>query len=312
MAACSICISPERHLSGWKLNRNYIHPISVKIPRLPEQRAIAHILGALDDKIELNWRTNETLEGTARAIFQSWFVDFDPVRAKAEGRQPEGLDEASAALFPDSFETSPLGQIPKGWKVGNIGDLALNPRIGVDPSQLEAETPYIGLEHMPRKSIALNEWGQAGGVASNKFRFSDGDILFGKLRPYFHKVGIAPLDGVCSTDILVIVPQKPHYFAVLLSHISSEELIQYADAASTGTKMPRINWQDLAHYEIVIPKENVMKKFTDGIRPMIDCIKANIHESRTLAVIRDALLPKLLSGEVRVANAEKFIEETTK
>ncbi|HAY22930.1 MAG TPA: hypothetical protein DCY27_12380 [Desulfobacterales bacterium] len=165
---------------------------------------------------------------------------------------------------------------------------------------------------MPRKSIALFEWGQADGVESNKFRFSEGDILFGKLRPYFHKVGVAPLDGVCSTDILVILPTKPHYFALTLAQVSSEDLIQYVEAASTGTKMPRTNWHDITRYEIVIPDENVMKKFDETIRPMTDSIKANIHESRTLAAIRDALLLKLLSGEVRVANKEKFIEEASK
>ena len=227
-------------------SRDSFYNLHVRVPPLSEQHAIAHILGTLDDKIELNRRMNETLEAMARALFKSWFVDFDPVRAKAEGRQPEGMDADTAALFPDSFEDSALGKIPKGWRVGNIGDLASNRRIGVDPSQLRPGTPYIGLEHMPRKSIALFEWGQADGVASNKFRFSGGDILFGKLRPYFHKVGVAPLDGVCSTDILVIFPKKPHYFALALAHVSSEELIQYVDAASTGTKMPRTNWQDIA------------------------------------------------------------------
>jgi len=279
-------------------SRDSFYNLHVRVPPLSEQHAIAHILGTLDNKIELNRRLNETLEAMARALFKSWFVDFDPVRAKAEDRQPEGLDADTAALFPASFEDSALGEIPKGWRVGNIGDLASNRRIGVDPSQLRPGTPYIGLEHMPRKSIALFEWGQADGVASNKFRFSGGDLLFGKLRPYFHKVGVAPLDGVCSTDILVIFPKKPHHFALALAHVSSEELIQYVDAASTGTKMPRTNWKDIAHYEMVIPGENVMKKLDDEIRPMIDSIKANIHESRTLAAIRDALLPKLLSGVV--------------
>jgi type I restriction enzyme S subunit len=105
------------------LNRNYIHPLPVKIPPLSEQKAIAHILGTLDDKIELNKQMNETLEAIAKAIFKSWFVNFDPVRAKMEGKQPPGMDAATADLFPDEFEESSLGLIPKGWRVGTLGDV---------------------------------------------------------------------------------------------------------------------------------------------------------------------------------------------
>ncbi|MFM2303656.1 MAG: hypothetical protein RLZZ135_1066 [Cyanobacteriota bacterium] len=103
------------------LNRNHIHPLRISIPPLPEQKAIASILSSLDDKIELNQQMNRTLEAQARAIFKSWFVDFDPVRAKMEGRQPAGMDAATAALFPDAFEESELGVIPRGWRIGKIG-----------------------------------------------------------------------------------------------------------------------------------------------------------------------------------------------
>ena len=131
---------------------NRILAFKFKLPPPYEQKAIAHILGTLDDKIELNRRMNETLEAMARAIFKSWFVDFDPVRAKAEGRQPEGMDADTAALFPDSFEDSPQGKIPKGWRVpGNSATLVSNRRIGVDPFHA-AGNSYSRLEHMPRSS----------------------------------------------------------------------------------------------------------------------------------------------------------------
>ena len=291
-----------------KLTQGNMNRILLPAPELPEQRAIAHILGALDDKIELSRRMNETLEAMARAIFKSWFVDFDPVRAKAEGRQPAGMDADSAALFPDSFEDSPLAKIPKGWRMGTLGDLADSPRRGINPSDIAPGTPYIGLEHMPRKCIALSEWGYSDGVASNKFRFAEGNILFGKLRPYFHKVGIAAIDGVCSTDILVIVPKLSHWLGVVAAYVSTDEFIQYAAGVSTGTKMPRTNWNDMARYEIVVPDDKVARAFTEKIKPMIDTIRSNIHHSRTLGAIRDALLPKLLSGEIRVRDAEKLAE----
>lgn len=280
--------------------------IQVPLPPLGEQRVIGHILGTLDDKIELNRRMNGTLEAMARAIFKSWFVDFDPVRAKAEGRQPAGMDAETAALFPDSFQDSPLGKIPQGWRPGVLRDLAENPRTGAKPGTVLPTMPYIGLEHMPRRSIALSEWGSAGDVASNKFQFSEGEILFGKLRPYFHKVGVAPVDGVCSTDILVIVPRFPPWHAFVLGHVSSDEFVSYTDAASTGTKMPRTNWGDMERYEIVIPSEVAVDGFETLISPMIGLMKAHITESRTLAAIRDALLPKLISGEIRLRDAEAF------
>ncbi len=223
-------------------------------PPLSDQRVISSILGSLDDKIELNRRMNETLEEMARALFKSWFVDFDPVHAKMEGRQPYGMDEETVALFPDSFEDSALGKIPKGWKAGSLGSIADNLRRGVNPTEISTSTPYIGLEHMPRRSIALSEWGEAGQVGSNKSGFRRGEILFGKLRPYFHKVGVAAIDGVCSTDILVVMPRLPLWYGPALCHLSSDELANYADATSTGTKMPRAKWSDLALFQLQSPQ----------------------------------------------------------
>lgn len=303
------CISQMTGSSGrQRVPTSALSHCDVTIPPFSEQRAIAHILGTLDDKIELNRRMNETLEAIARALFKSWFVEFDPLRAKAEGRKPAGMNAEVAKLFPDSFEKSALGMIPKGWNAGRLRDVAGNPRRGVDPSDVAPKTPYIGLEHMPRRSIALNEWGQSDGVASNKFRFSRGDILFGKLRPYFHKVGIAVIDGVCSTDILVVSPTEPDWFGLVLAQVSSDEFVQYTDGASTGTKMPRTNWNDMARYEIVIPSREVARQFTAIVKSMTEKIRASILQSRTLGAIRDALLPKLLSGQIRVKDAEEFVE----
>lgn len=278
--------------------------LKIPVPPLPEQRAIAHILGTLDDKIELNRRMNETLEAMARALFKSWFVDFEPVRAKAEGRDT-GLPREISDLFPDSFEDSELGEMPKGWRVGSLGEVSDNPRRGIQPSAIPAETPYIGLEHMPRRCIALSDWGHPEELESNKYEFNRGEMLFGKLRPYFHKVGVAAVDGVCSTDIVVVTPKKPAWFGFTLGHISSVEFVDYTNAGSTGTKMPRTSWHEMARYPVALPPVNLADKYTHLIQPMIDRITAIIHESRTLAAQRDTLLPKLLSGELRVSALER-------
>jgi type I restriction enzyme S subunit len=289
------------------LNEGIIRSYPLSVPPLPEQRAIAHILGTLDDKIELNRRMNETLEATARALFKSWFVDFDPVRAKAEGREP-GLPKPLADLFPDRLVDSELGEIPEGWDMKTLGDVAEHPRRSVQPDTIEPDVPYIALEHMPKRCIALSDWGLAEGLESNKFEFKKGEILFGKLRPYFHKVGVAPVDGVCSTDIVVVAPQEPHWFAFVLGLVSSDQFVEFTNAGTTGTKMPRTSWADMARYELIRPPNPIAKAFTDLLRPSVERIIAGIHESRSLALVRDALLPRLISGELRAKEAEKSLE----
>ena len=290
------------------LSVEVLSKLSLHLPPLSNQRAIAHILSTIDNKIELNRQMNETLEVMARAIFKSWFVDFDPVRAKMEGRLPTGMDAATATLFPLAFQDSPLGMIPEGWEVGTLGGIAENVRQSVKASEINSNECHIGLEHMPRRSIALSEWQTADGLGSNKYRFRKGEILFGKLRPYFHKVGVAPIEGVCSTDILVIQPIDSEWFGIVLGFVSSDEFIAYTNAYSAGTRMPRTNWKDMSKYEIVLPQVEVSQKYTEFIRPFIERIIENIHQSHTLSQIRDALLPKLLSGEIRVDDVDQKLE----
>ena len=287
------------------LNTELLSNVPIAYPPLPEQRAIAHILGTLDDKIELNRRMNETLEAMARALFKSWFVDFDPVRAKVEGRWRRGeslpgLHAEHYDLFPDRLMDSELGPIPEGWQERSLGEVATQRRSGVQPEHLLPDTPYIALEHMPKNCIALSEWGTAEGLASGKFRFEQGDILFGKLRPYFHKVGVAPLAGVCSTDIVVVTPILQDWFGFVLGHTSSSEYVNYTDSVSTGTRMPRTNWRDMADYKVSLPPTELASAFTGLLQPLIDEIVSSTHEARSLAAQRDALLPKLVAGEVRL------------
>ena len=279
----------------------------VSVPPISEQCAIANILGALDDKIELNRRMNQTLEAMARALFQSWFVDFEPVRAKMEGRDA-GLPTSVVSLFPDVLDNR---GIPQGWSLGRLAQIADSPRRGIDPSDVAEDTPYIGLEHMPRRSIALADWEGAGKVKSTKSTFNRGDILFGKLRPYFHKVGIASLDGICSTDIVVVCPRSPEWAAFCLACVSTDEFVDYTDQTSTGTKMPRTSWKTMRQYETCLPPSQVAREFQRLLRPVIDRLNINVHESRSLARTRDVLLPKLVSGELRVGDIERAVEAFT-
>nr|MBA2556740.1 restriction endonuclease subunit S [Chloroflexota bacterium] len=220
-----------------------------------------------------------------------------------EGRDP-GLPAHVADLFPDSFEDSELGEIPAEWPVGRLGDVAENPRRGIQPSEINAATPSIALEHMPKRSIALSEWGLADGLESNKFEVKRGEILFGKLRPYFHKVGVAPVDGVCSTDIVVVTPKVEAWFGFVLGHVSGTPFVDYTNAGSTGTKMPRTSWAEMSRYPVVIPPRSVAEAFTAETGPAVERVIAVIHECRALAALRDTLLPKVISGELRVSSPQ--------
>ena len=284
----------------------------VRFPTISEQRAIAGVLRPLDDRIELNRRMNETLEAMARALFESWFVNFDPVRAKMEGWDP-GLPPDIADLFPDRLVQSELGRIPEGWANGSLADLADSPRRIVDPRDLPRDTPYIGLEHMPRHSVALSEWGRATNVTSGKYSFEKGEVLFGKLRPYFHKVGIAPFHGVCSTDIVVLTPKRPAWISFVLACTSSTDFVGHSNRASTGTKMPRTSWRVMRTFPLCLPPETVARAFQRLAGPWIDRLVGNIHGRRTIASLSDALLPKLISGEVRLPTAlvERYGETVT-
>ena len=293
-----------------RLNSDELKALEFVLPACPEQqRAIACILGTLDDRIELNRRMNETLEAMARALFKSWFVDFGPVRAQANGRD-SGLPRSLAALFPSRLVHSELGEIPEGWDLGTLSDVAEHLRRSMRPDRIGPETPYIGLEHMPRRCIALSNWTTSDGIESNKFEFNRGEILFGKLRPYFHKVGVAPTNGVCSTDIVVIRPRQAASFGFLLGHVSSMEFVDYTNAGAMGTRMPRTSWNEMARYALVLPPEPIAKSFDMLMRSSVERIIDNIHESRTLAALRDSLLPKLISGELRIHDAERLVERT--
>jgi type I restriction enzyme S subunit len=283
--------------------------LQVRVPDPEEQAALVALIKPLDDKIEQNRRTGAKLEGLARAVFKAWFVDFEPVKAKAAGATAfPGMPPETFTTLPTRFLDSSLGPVPEGWEVGTMGSIGVQRREQVTPDEVDGSTAYIGLEHMPRRDIALSDWGASASVTSSKFRFRRGDILFGKLRPYFHKVGRAAIDGVCSTDIVVLYPKKPEYAAWLLMLVSLDEFVAHTDRSSAGTKMPRTNWKDMAAFKTAFPPSKVVLAFQEQIGPMLDLITASIHESRRLAALRDYLLPKLLSGQVRVGEIFAFTE----
>ncbi len=284
------------------LNRNFIHPVEVCVPPPTEQVVIAGLLGTLDDKIELNRRMAETLEAMTRALFKSWFVDFDPVRAKAQGHATVLPDEL-AALFPDSLDEN---GVPEGWRssAGAIGELV---RSMVNPADVEPTIPYIGLEHLERRNLLVGRWGSAQDVGSAKATFQVRDLLFGKLRPYFHKVAVAPSEGICSSDIFVFRPRSGVPRSFLYMSFSQADFVESASKASSGTRMPRADWSYMRQLPAILPPSELLAVFDSIIAPQIDAMMAKAGQSRTLSELRDTLLPKLISGELRIAEAEERI-----
>lgn len=278
------------------LNTGILARLPIPAMGVLKQAEIAAILGTLDAKIELNRDTASTLESTARALFQSWFVNFDPVHAKIEGRHT-GLPADIAAHFPDSFDDNGL---PRGWRNRRADEIASLIREGVEPRDVDPMTPYVGLDYIEKRQIGLTDWGCASEVDSIKTKFSKDDLLFGKLRPYFHKVAIAPVAGICSSDIFVFRAKYREDRAYMYLAFSQDSFVASATGGVTGTRMPRADWSHMSAQLFPSGADAVMTAFSDLVLDIFASTSVMLAEGRALAATRDALLPKLISGELRV------------
>jgi type I restriction enzyme S subunit len=292
--------------------------IRVRIPPLQEQRAIAHILGTLDDKIELNRRMSQTLEAMARALFKAWFVDFEPVRAKMEGRWQRGqslpgLPAHLYDLFPDRLVDSELGEIPEGWRVVELEQvIEINPPRVLRRGQC---APYLDMASMPTRGhvpLRVVERPYTSGT-----RFTNGDTLLARITPCLENGKTAFVDflapnevGWGSTEFIVLRPKPPlpAEFGYCLAR--DPDFREFAIQSMTGTSgRQRVQPEALARYLLVVPSDGVAKAFGALVEPWFRKASASERESRTLAALRDAILPKLIRGEIRVKDAEQFLKE---
>lgn len=295
------------------LNLGDLKGLPLRIPPLQEQEAIAHILGTLDDKIELNRKTNETLEAMAKALFKSWFVDFDPVKAKAEGR-PTGLPAEIGDLFPDSFEDSELGEIPSGWAIAEINQIVNLKKDSVDPSTVPEET----FDHysIPAFDAGKHPGSEPGSsIKSQKFLVGNDDLLVSKLNPSTPRVWIpfssSARRSICSTEFLVCQASTDVGRAFVYCLASSDSIIEVMTGLAGGTSNShqRIRPGDFLALDCCIGSQEVRAAFSDVVEPLLRKTLAQKIENRSLASARDALLPKLISGEIRIPDAEKMLEE---
>jgi type I restriction enzyme, S subunit len=262
------------------VSKSKFEEIEVLVPAFRDQQAIAEFLSAYDDLIENNRRRMALLEEAARQIYREWFVRL---------------------RFP-GYEYTPINKgVPEGWERKTLNDICTDARETVSPAELEADTPYIGLEHIPRRSITLSEWGNAGQVISTKHRFRAGEILFGKIRPYFHKVGIALVDGVASSDAIVIRPASEDVRGLVLMVVSSDPFIaQASQTMREGSKMPRADWKLLQQHEVLVPSPSLLSMFNDTTEAIVEQLKTLAFQNRELRAARDLLLPRLMNGAIKV------------
>ena len=279
------------------------------LPKPEEQRAIVNVLGTLDDKIELNRRTNETLEAMARTLFKSWFIDFEPVRARAEGRDT-GLPKEIADLFPDSLTDLGLGEIPKGWSLGTLADLAsLNPE-----SWSKATRPEV----ISYVDLSNTKWGRIEAITAYTPEEAPSraqrvlrplDTIVGTVRPGNGAYSFIVEDGLTgSTGFAVLRPKKVRNSEFIYLAATSSENIEELSQLADGGAYPAVRPEVVAATKTILPSNEVLERFSRFTAPLIAKIVLNDLESRTLATQRDTLLPKLLSGEVRVKDAVQTIE----
>jgi type I restriction enzyme S subunit len=291
------------------LNTSIMSAVPFALPPLAEQKAIAAVLGTLDDKIELNRGMNATLEAMARALFQSWFVDFDPVRAKLHGCQPFWLDPATATLFPDSFQGSELGHIPKGWSIQPVGEI-VDCVGGGTPSTADPEYWEGGTHHWatPKDLSTL----QAPILFDTGRKLTDTGIE--KISSGLLPAGTLLLSSRAPVGYLAIaampVAINQGFIALKCNDCASnffmlnwcQTNMPQIESRATGTTFAEISKQNFRPIRVVLPPKDLMTAFTNKVTPLYAQITSNLHQSRTLANLRDRLLPKLLSGEL-VVNA---------
>lgn len=278
--------------------------LEVPLPPLPEQRRIAKILGDLDDKIELNRKMNETLEQMARALFKSWFVDFDPVRAKMEGRTPTGMDAATAALFPNRLVDSELGPIPEGWRINHLSDVSVINALTLAKSDVLQTIEYIEISEVNRGNIArIASYPRGEEPSRARRRLQHGDTVLSTVRPergcYFLALH-PPLNRLVSTGFAVVTPTKVPW-SLLHAALTQPEISDHLGQLADGGAYPAVDTDVIRALELVLPVETTLiEEYHRQCASFYQLAEINRNQSRTLSTLRDTLLPKLVSGEVRV------------
>lgn len=262
------------------LSQEKLLSLDLVIPDVDEQKKIADKIAIFDSLIENNRRRISILEQSARLLYREWFVYL---------------------RFPGHEHVKVGGGVPEGWEERPVGEISDEVRVSVKPEHVNPGTPYIGLEHIPRRSITLNDWGKSDDITSQKFAYEEGDILFGKIRPYFHKVGFTLTNGIASSDAIILRPTEKRLYYYLLLLVSSDQFVGLASqTVKEGSKMPRADWKYLKRQFFPIPPQNLLLELNSICEPIVKQLKSLSLQTIKLREARDLLLPRLMSGEIQV------------
>lgn len=295
------------------LNEGVIRRLPLLLPPIDEQRAIAKILCALDNKININRRMNGTLEAISAALFKSWFVDFDPVYARIEGQQPFGMSDEIANFFPSSFKETSSGPMPEGWQIVPLDQVVeINPRRQLAKGQV---APYLDMQNMPTEGHRAKFWTNRAFGSGTKFM--NGDTLVARITPCLENGKTAFVDfledgqvGWGSTEYIVFRPKPPLPLEFGYYLARNNQFRNFAIQRMSGSSgRQRVPAECFSHYLIALPSKEIAQQFGLIVNPYMRRIRANSMQSRTLGEMRDVILPKLLSGEIRAREAEREVEQ---
>ncbi|WP_257285870.1 restriction endonuclease subunit S [Endozoicomonas sp. SESOKO1] len=260
------------------LPKQQLAQVEIRIPKEETQNQIAAVLCEYDNLIKNNRRRIVLLEESARLLYQEWFVHL---------------------RFPGHEHVKITDGVPEGWYRITLSELCQQKKKIVKPESFGVDTPYIGLEHMPRRSITLNLWENSAKVNSNKYWFDQGDILFGKIRPYFHKIGFTLCSGITSSDAIVIQAKSKELYSFTLMYLSSDFFISLASkTVREGSKMPRADWKYLTKTSLLLPDKRLLLQFDEQIQGILKQLSTLSKFNQNLANARDLLLPRLMNGEL--------------
>jgi type I restriction enzyme S subunit len=318
-----------QHQIGWNegtgstvsnLRIPVLEALSIPIPKLAMQKEIAETLGGIDDRITLLRETNATLESIAQALFKSWFVDFDPVRAKSEGKLPEGMDEATAALFPDTFEETELGLVPKGWKNSNLSNVS---DVGIGKTPPRKEAHWFSEDSTDVRWVSIRDMGTSGSYISNTSEFLTAEAVdkFNVRRVPSNTVllsfkmtigRVAITDGEMTTNEAIahckLTSESPLPSEYIYLHLKG---FDYNSLSSTSSIADAVNSKTVKAIPILVPNAEVVAAFEKITDTLFEKIKNTHYQSQTLTTLRDDLLPRLISGQLRIADAEAELEKVT-
>ena len=278
----------------------------ILLPSLGEQKKVIKLLQLIDKKIELNEKMSKSLEVTAKSLFKSWFIDFDPVEAKSKNK-PTKFSKEIEILFPNSFTNSEIGKIPKGWKIENIESIAVKVTEKFMKKEDWSKEKLIDLSRMPKKSISLNFYGKGEELSTSVCKFKKYDFLFGSIRPYFFKAGICPFDGVSNSSVFILRSIKKYDREFLYFYSSSESIFKKSVQYSEGTKMPVIKWKDYKEFKFALPDKKIRETFSSIINPMVKKILLNNEENEILTDLKKNFISKLISDEKGASDMKKII-----